>query len=159
MSKKKRIHWKVRGRQSCGRKIDRYRHCNLGFCSFEQVSRCWRTYTYVCTQNVECSRVVSVKGWRRAAHRAAAAAGMRITSSSNGRAPLVPRFAEREPRKKVPGMPRYLDKRVKSRGQLSTERLFPIYPLCRFQIRISVKVARAMTRSPKILRDLSLLFY
>ena len=86
MSKEKRIHWMVRGRQSCGRKIDRYRHCDLGLCSFEQVSRCWRAYTYVCTQNVECGRVLSVKGWRRAAHRAAAAAGMRITSSSNGRA-------------------------------------------------------------------------
>lgn len=41
----KRIHWMFRSWQSYGQKIDRYRYCDLGLCSFERSVA--HTYIYI----------------------------------------------------------------------------------------------------------------
>ena len=85
--------------------------------------------------------LLRVKGWRRAVYRAAAS-GMRVTSSSpQTPSALGPTILEARGHAKRRGMPQYLDKRIKSRGEPSIARSFSnLYPLCCLSMRIFVNM-------------------
>lgn len=133
-------------RHSYGRKIDRYRHCDLGLCSFDRPSRCSRGLYVRRMRN----RGLNVKGWCQGCAQGCSCCWYACNERQAAVTALVPRFSEREPAQKDQEC---LDTSINALNRVGSHRecalVSNLPPFAPFQYGFPLKELRAVTRSRK----------